>query len=102
MFIAMNRFKIGEGHEAAFEERWRNRHSRLGGVSGFQRFWLLRDGSDFISMSQWESREAFVAWTQSDAFPAAHSGGPPPTGMYLGAPVMTGYEVVLSQAKPEA
>jgi heme-degrading monooxygenase HmoA len=98
MFIAMNRFQIGPGHEEAFEQRWRQRNSRLAEVPGFQRFWLLREGASFISMSQWESRGAFEAWTQSEQFRQAHgAGGPPPQGMYQGAPQFSGWEVLLSQ-----
>jgi heme-degrading monooxygenase HmoA len=101
MFIAMNRFQIGAGHEEAFEKRWRERNSRLSEVPGFEHFWLLRgEGGVFISMSQWESRGAFTAWTESAEFRAAHGqGGPPPPGMYQGAPQFSGYEVALSQAR---
>lgn len=106
MFIAMNRFRIGAGHEDAFERRWRERQSRLDEVPGFERFWLLRGepftdgGAEFVSMSQWSGNAAFLAWTQSDAFRSAHSaGGPPPTGMFLGAPQFTGYEVPIAQER---
>ncbi len=97
MYIAMNRFRIGAGHDEAFLERWRNRNSKLNEVPGFQRFWLLRAEGQFVSMSQWESRAAFEAWTQSEAFRVAHSSsGPPPSGMYIAAPELTTYEVELS------
>lgn len=106
MFIAMNRFRIGVGFDGTFEQRWRERNSQLDTVPGFERFWLLRGGpieggSEFVSMSQWASRDAFVAWTESAAFRAAHgAGGPPPQGMYLGGPQFTGYEVALAQPGP--
>lgn len=110
MFIAMNRFRIGAGHEEAFERRWRERNSRLAEVPGFERFWLLRGaalpdgGAEFVSMSQWADQAAFVAWTESEAFRKVHgSGGPPPSGMYLGGPQFTGYEVALAESRaPEA
>jgi heme-degrading monooxygenase HmoA len=87
MFVAMNRFAIGPGFEDAFEERWRNRTSQLGTVPGFRQFWLLRgDGGQFVSMTEWESREDFERWMSSDAFRAGHSGEPPPKGMHLRAP----------------
>ena len=101
MFMAMNRFRIGAGHEEGFEKRWRERNSRLDEVPGFERFWLLRGEGEYISLSQWASREAFTAWTESAQFREAHAqAGPPPSGMYLGAPQFTGYEVPLAQVKP--
>ena len=39
------------------------------GVPGFVRFALLRGADDaYISHSVWESRDAFEAWTESEAF----------------------------------
>ena len=78
MFIAMNRFRIAPGHEAEFEELWRSRESHLAGVPGFREFHLLRGPSEtdhtlFASHSVWDSREAFDAWTQSEAFRRAHA-----------------------------
>ncbi len=42
MFIAMNRFKVSPGQEAAFETLWTSRDSFLHGVPGFVEFHLLR------------------------------------------------------------
>jgi hypothetical protein len=42
MFIAMNRFKVLPGQEAAFEEVWLNRETHLEDVPGFKSFHLLR------------------------------------------------------------
>ena len=42
MFIAMNRFKVLKGEEKAFEEVWLSRDTRLGEVTGFVEFHLLR------------------------------------------------------------
>jgi heme-degrading monooxygenase HmoA len=42
MFIAMNRFKVLLGAEAAFEEVWTSRDTHLRGVPGFGSFHLLR------------------------------------------------------------
>src|SRR3546814_13220486 len=38
MFIAMNRFKVKHGQEAAFEAVWKNRDTHLRGVPGFKAF----------------------------------------------------------------
>ena len=100
MYIAMNRFRVNEGHENVFEEIWRKRDSYLDQVPGFKRFNLLRgetaDGiTVFVSHSTWESRGAFLAWTESEAFRKAHGDARSPQGTLAGHPVFEGYEVVL-------
>src|SRR5246500_1761019 len=42
MFIAMNRFKVTKGCEAAFEQVWLSRDSHLDKVRGFVEFHLLK------------------------------------------------------------
>jgi heme-degrading monooxygenase HmoA len=100
MFIAMNRFKIAPGHEADFETVWRERESFLDGVPGFKTFHLLKGPTGethtlYASHSVWESRAAFVAWTQSDAFRKAHAQSNPRKGTYLGHPDLETFESVL-------
>ena len=48
-----------------------------------------------VSHSLWESREAFTAWTESEAFRAAHGKSRSPEGTVLGPPRFEGFEVVL-------
>ena len=98
MFIAMNRFRIAPGFEDAFVQMWRERDSRLQDVPGFREFHLLRgeagsEATTFISHSTWDSRELFMAWTESDAFRQAHAKARAPEGMYLGPPNFEGYAV---------
>lgn len=100
MYIAMNRFRIARGFEERFEELWRSRDSQLEGVAGFREFHLLRGPSSdgetlFASHSTWESREAFEAWTRSEAFAKAHAQARAPKGTYLGHPSFEGFEVIL-------
>jgi heme-degrading monooxygenase HmoA len=100
MFIAMNRFRIALGREEVFEEMWRSRESHLDDVPGFREFHLLRGPSDeeatlFASHSVWDSREAFEAWTESEAFKKAHAQARAPEGTYLEHPRFEGFEVVL-------
>lgn len=100
MFIAMNRFRIAPGREPDFERIWRERDSHLDGVDGFREFHLLKGPSDdtrtlYASHSVWDSRAAFVAWTESEAFRRAHSQGRAPEGVYLGPPEFEGFDVVL-------
>jgi len=101
MYIAMNRFRIAEGHEHDFEELWRSRDSQLDGVPGFREFHLLKgsaeegEGTLYASHTVWDDREAFEAWTRSESFKAAHARARAPKGTYLGHPRFEGFEVIL-------
>ena len=99
MFIAMNRFKVAPGQEGDFEEMWLSRDTHLKEVPGFREFHLLKGPKGegyrlYSSHSVWASREAFEAWTQSDAFRKAHQGAKPKEGIYLGPPNFEGFEVL--------
>jgi heme-degrading monooxygenase HmoA len=98
MFIAMNHFKVAAGKDQQFEEIWRTRETHLQGVPGFVRFALLRgDGGQYISHSTWESRDAFLAWTQSEAFVAGHRQGGSLMGVLEGPPQVKLYDAVIEQ-----
>ena len=101
MFVAMNNFKVAEGKEEEFERIWKSRESHLAGVPGFVRFALLRGGGDgeYISHSTWENRDAFVAWTQSEAFVAGHRQGSL-MGVLTGPPAVKLYDAVIEQEAP--
>jgi heme-degrading monooxygenase HmoA len=96
MFIAMNRFKVAQGREADFERAWQERTSYLEGVPGFVQFALLRADApgEYISHSTWHDRDAFVAWTQSEAFAAGHRQGSL-MGVLDGPPQLGTYEAVI-------
>jgi heme-degrading monooxygenase HmoA len=73
MFIAMNRFRVAKGSEAAFEHVWLSRDTHLHKVPGFVEFHLLKgpeaeDHTLYASHTVWESHAAFEAWTNSEAF----------------------------------
>lgn len=100
MYIAMNRFKIALGREQEFIDIWKNRDTHLESVPGFKEFHLLQGSSDetctlFSSHSLWESSEAFVNWTKSEAFRKAHANAGETKGLYLGPPQFEGFKVVL-------
>jgi len=100
MFVAMNRFKIALGREADFIAVWKNRDSHLDGVPGFRSFHLLRGATNeeftlFASHSIWESRDAFEAWTRSEAFRMAHRNAGETKGIYLGHPQLETFESAL-------
>jgi heme-degrading monooxygenase HmoA len=99
MFIAMNRFKVARGAEAAFEAVWTQRDTHLPSVPGFVSFHLLRgperdDHVLYSSHTIWRGKADFEAWTRSEAFRQAHrdAGGNRP--LYLGHPEFEGFDVI--------
>jgi heme-degrading monooxygenase HmoA len=99
MFIAMNRFQVRHGHETEFQDVWKNRDSRLKDVPGFVEFSLLRGQENetytlFSSHTIWASRDAFEAWTKSEAFKDAHRSAGSHRHMYLDGPHFEGFDVV--------
>lgn len=101
MYIAMNRFRIKRGSEADFEQIWAERETFLDEVPGFKSFHLLRgpeaeDHTLYASHSTWESEDAFIAWTQSEAFRKAHANaGGARKDIYMGPPQLEGFTAVL-------
>ena len=102
MFNAMNNFKVTKGREDDFERTWRDRRSYLEGVPGFVQFCLLRADAEgeYISHSTWESRDAFMAWTKSEAFVQGHRQGSL-MGVLEGPPMVKLYESVIEQQAPQ-
>lgn len=99
MFIAMNRFKVARGAEAAFEQVWTSRDTHLREVPGFITFHLLRgpereDHVLYASHTVWRARADFEAWTRSDAFRLAHRDAGENRPLYLGHPEFEGFEVI--------
>ena len=99
MFIAMNRFQVKLGSEADFEAVWLGRDTHLKEVPGFVSFELLRgpegDGCRlYASHSLWRSREAFEAWTRSEAFRLAHKDAGDNRDLYAGPPQFEGFDVL--------
>jgi len=96
MYIAMNRFQIAPNKEQDFIEIWKSRDTYLDTVPGFVSFNLMQgkaeeDHTLFISHSVWESEEAFIAWTKSEAFRKAHANAKPAKDIYLGPPKFEGF-----------
>src|SRR5690349_17340714 len=104
MYIAMNRFKVVPGSEDAFEQVWKSRDTHLQQVPGFVEFHLLRgpqkeDHVLYSSHTVWASQQAFEAWTQSEAFRAAHRSAGNNRPLYLGHPEFEGFEVIQTIGK---
>jgi heme-degrading monooxygenase HmoA len=100
MYIAMNRFKVALGSEAAFETLWTSRDTHLREVPGFVEFHLLKgpqreDHVLYASHTIWAGYTAFENWTKSEAFRAAHrNAGGENRPLYLGHPEFEGFEVI--------
>lgn len=117
-FIAMNRFSVLPGMEAAFEARFASRESTLSTFGGFKGFALLRrdgkddDGFTHSTWSVWKDRAAFAEWKDSEdragkpkakpqpaAAKGAASGAAKPAGgppsLFARPPVPTFYEGIL-------
>lgn len=102
MFIAMNRFRVVKGKEAAFEDVWRSRQTRLDEMAGFESFKLLRgpEGEDhtlYASHTIWTDRGAFEDWTRSEQFRDAHRDAGQNKPLYLGHPDFEGFETVIAE-----
>ena len=99
LFVAMNHFSVDPERSAEFERHWRERQTYLGEVPGFVRFALLRGDEPgvYVSHSTWESREAFEAWTRSEAFRKAHAQARTPAGVLTGHPKLATFEAVLTE-----
>ncbi len=100
MVIVMNRIPVKPEYREAFEARFRNRAREVDRFPGFIRNLVLRpvteDNPYYIVMTFWESREAFEAWTRSEAFERAHARARSETRpeWFAGRNVFEMYEVV--------
>jgi heme-degrading monooxygenase HmoA len=106
MYIAMNRFKVLKGAERAFEDIWLARDSHLEQVPGFIEFHLLRgperdDHVLYSSHSAWATKDAFIAWTQSEPFRAAHRNAGANKPLYAGHPELEGFDVIQTVRNPQ-
>ena len=100
MFLAMNRFKIVKGKEDKFEQIWKERDTHLKGVKGFIKFNLMKGSSEedfslYASHSIWESKEAFIDWTKSDAFKLAHKNAGAHKDLYLSPPNLETFDQII-------
>ena len=100
MIVVQNRFEIAEGYEDQFLERFANREGAIEAAEGFRNFKLLRPATEetttYVSLSEWDSLADFEAWTESEAFAAAHEGDPPEE-MFLSHPTLEVHEVAVAE-----
>ncbi|EHH69497.1 antibiotic biosynthesis monooxygenase family protein [Gluconobacter morbifer] len=99
MYIAMNRFKVRPENQKEFCQRWLERESFLKDLPGFVSFQFLKGPAmeDYVlyaSHTVWASYEAFIGWTQSEQFRAAHAGAGQRKSLTVGPPVFEGFQVL--------
>ena len=96
MVVVTNRIPVTKGHEADFEERFRNRAGLIDKEPGFIRNEILRPikGDFYLVKTYWRSQADFERWTKSDSFRQAHSNRPP-AEMFAGSNVLEIHKVIL-------
>ena len=111
MVVVTNRIPVAEGHEEAFEDRFRRRAHLVDRSPGFIRNEVHRpkpmrldhetgtwhpEGEAFYEVKTWwRSFDDFVAWTKSPSFAEAHRDRPPKE-MFAGPNKLLIHEVFLS------
>lgn len=96
MVVVTNRIPVTKGHEADFEERFRNRAGLIDKEPGFIRNEILRPikGDFYLVKTYWRNQTDFERWTKSDSFRQAHSNRPP-AEMFAGSNVLEIHKVIL-------
>ena len=99
MYMVMNRIPVNKDYWGDFEQRFIKRQKLVDQSPGFIRNLVLRpddESSDYhIIMTLWQSRQAFIDWTESESFRQAHEQArETPREMYAGRNVLEMYEVV--------
>ena len=106
MFIAINRIQVKFGQESDIEDAF-SRDSGLQSTPGFlgfelqKRTWNMHrkaENDEFLSVTRWASKDAFIAWTRSEAFRKAHAR---PKNEAIISAEPSGYEVVFER-QPDA
>jgi len=115
MFIVTNRIPVAQGHEAEFEDRFRNRAHLIDKSPGFIKNLVLRpvmrrfnhqtgewedtkDQGYYLVQTYWNSEQDFWNWTKSESFRIAHSNRPP-AEMFAGPNVLETHEIILTTEK---
>jgi heme-degrading monooxygenase HmoA len=98
MIVVANRFEVAEGYEDEFVERFSESRADVAEQPGFVKFEVLSpvDANTHVAMTYWESEADFRAWTDTEAFRAAHSDGPP-KGMFESHPELEIHEVAYEE-----
>ncbi len=77
-FVAINYINCTPEYRERFEELFATRAKAIDTMPGFVDMQVLKPTADndaYLIVSHWESKEAFSAWTKSDAFIEGHKRG---------------------------
>lgn len=100
MIVVANRFDVAEGYEDEFVERFSGGEGDVATQPGFVKLELLapanEDTDAFVVVTYWESEADFRAWTETEAFHAAHADSPP-EGMFEGHPQLEVHDVAFER-----
>ena len=117
-FVVTNRIPVAGGHEAEFEDRFRNRAHLIDRSPGFIKNQVLQpirrrfnhqtgefeespEQGYYLVQTYWENEKAFWDWTKSESFRIAHSNRPP-AEMFAGPSALEIHRVILSTDRREA
>ncbi|MGD9701448.1 MAG: antibiotic biosynthesis monooxygenase [Acidimicrobiia bacterium] len=76
MYVIHNRIDVPADTAEAFERVFVDSMRNLDGVPGLHRSTLLKpaaEGQPYVSTMEFETKDAFLAWLQSDSFKASHA-----------------------------
>ncbi len=95
MFAVINRIHSPAAGAEHLERAFRQA-GNLEGVPGFVDFHFLkntREGEplEYLALTNWQNRASYEAWTKSESFQRAHSGGEGTSGL---SAVLDTYEVL--------
>jgi heme-degrading monooxygenase HmoA len=99
MIVVANRIYVNPDYADQFEERFAQRAHLVDNQPGFEANLVLRptgENEPYVVLSYWESRDAFEAWTKSDAFVKGHAkSGTLPKEVFTAPSVLEVHEVIL-------
>lgn len=89
-YVVVNALTVPDGAGAELERRFASRVGEMDGRPGFVGFRMWRPADarrTWYAVTEWESKDAFEAWTKSPEFARSHRGagsdGPVSTGAEL-------------------
>lgn len=76
-FVAINYINCKDYYKPRFEELFASRKGAIDTMPGFIEMEVLKpnDGSEYLIVSHWESKDSFESWTKSEAFIEGHKRG---------------------------
>ena len=101
MITIANRIYVAKDYVDNFEQRFRERARLVDQMPGFISNQVLRpvnEGDPYIVFTIWNSRQDFLNWVHSDAFPKGHS--TLPKEAFFKANALEMHEVMQDSSRP--